>query len=168
MKKYGCEVYLQSETGKHHMIKKYGVPYAMQCPEIFEKAMKSSFSTKPYIFPSGKVEYIQGYENICIDKLIEQGYDEDDIVVGVTKVPVISYFYDGKNRKYFPDIYIKSTKTLIEVKSTYTCNIDLERNEAKWLSASDEYNFEVYIYNGKKELTEYRHYLPKCILCFCE
>jgi len=48
--------------------------------------IKSSYSKKEYIFPSGKKENIQGYEHFALDELIiNEKIDESDIIIGVKK-----------------------------------------------------------------------------------
>nr|QBK86286.1 MAG: restriction endonuclease [Marseillevirus LCMAC102] len=160
LEKYGSEYYVQSEDYTKKMIEKYGVPYPMQNPEILKKCLRSAFSTKEYCFKSGQIVLIQGFEGLCLDNLLEDGVEEKDIVVGLDNIPIISYFYDDKMRKYFPDIHIPSQNRLIEVKSLYIYNLDPERNQEKWRAASEEgYNFEVYIYDYKKRLREVRYYI---------
>jgi hypothetical protein len=137
LEKYGNEVYLASEQGKQHMIDKYGFPYATQNPEIFEKARKSSFSLKDYTMPSGKVIQLQGYEGFAIDLLLKKGVAEDAIKVGID-VPSIPYTYEGVDRIYYPDIHVTladsdgSEELLVEVKSEYTYQLDVEKNIAKF------------------------------------
>jgi hypothetical protein len=47
---------------------------------------------KDYIFPSGRSEKIQGYENIALDELINiELINENDIIVGCKNVPIIWY-----------------------------------------------------------------------------
>lgn len=159
VEKYGCEHYIQSEhyeNNKHLInekrnatfeekygghpwknseildkrtqtnIKKYGVVNPSQNPEIHSK----KFRKKVYTFPSGRTEYIQGYEGKAIDLLLNM-IDENDIIIDNNKMPSIDYEYKGKNRKYFPDVWIPSLNTFIEVKGIYTMNADYEINMAK-------------------------------------
>jgi hypothetical protein len=168
--RYGHEVYIQSEQGKKDMLNKYGsehfvhtdaftktmierygFPHAMQNPEILSKALKTGYSTKEYKFPSGKIVEVQGYEPFALDLLMSQRIDECDIIVGCENVPVINY-NDGICRRYFPDIYIKSSNTVIEVKSMYTYNRDLDRNIEKFTAASRDYDFKLWIFTPKGEL----------------
>jgi hypothetical protein len=60
---------------------------------------------------------IQGYEPIVLDELIARGLTKEDIMIGKSQIPVISY---GNNKKYFPDMYLPKVNLLIEVKSEYT------------------------------------------------
>lgn len=146
--KYGHHVYIQSETGKKYMKETYGAEYAMQCPELFRKMQRKAYSTKSYTLPSGKVILVQGYENKCMDRyLVEEKYSEEDIVMADFCIP---YVLNGVNRKYYPDIYIKSENKIIEVKSTWTYKLGYERNIAKWKAAVDAgYEMYVEVYSKK-------------------
>lgn len=89
-----------------------------------EKAKKSSRLLKKVVLPSGKVEYVQGYEPQAL-KILLNFFDENDIVFGFKKVPKISYVDKNfKIKQYFPDFWIKSINTLVEVKSNFTEKID--------------------------------------------
>ena len=55
-----------------------------------------------------------------------------DIIAGrVKEIPSIRYNFNGKSRVHFPDIYIPTKNMLVEVKSTYTYNKDIDKNLAK-------------------------------------
>ena len=115
-------------------LERYGVEYPAQCEEIFYKMMVSGYQRKEYTFPSGRVEYCQGYEPLCLDHLLET-YDEDDIVVGYKGREAIWYpnpDKDGKLSRYFPDGFIKSENAIIEVKSDYYYEKDIAKNHAKF------------------------------------
>jgi len=52
--------------------------------------------------------------------------------------------------RYYPDFYIKKDNKIIEVKSIYTYNIDIEKNLLKQKACLDAgYNFEFWIYDTK-------------------
>jgi hypothetical protein len=119
-----------------------------------DKVIKSSYSKKEYIFPSGKVEKIQGFENFALDELIiNEKINESYIIIGCKNVPEIWYWDDNnKKRRYYVDIYIPSQNRCIEVKSSYTYKINekinlLKQNAAKELG----YKYEIWIYNKKGE-----------------
>ena len=116
------------------------------------KIVKSSYSTKEYIFPSGRCEYIQGYENFALDELIiNEKNNESDIIIGVKNVPEI-WFNDENNKehRYYVDIYIPSQNKCIEVKSLYTYKKDKQINLLKQEAAKKlGYNFEFWIYDEK-------------------
>lgn len=114
--------------------RKYGTNHPMQNEEVFEKCMKNSRRFKEYKFPSGKIVKIQGFENLALDKLLET-YNENDLIVGTKEIKSligkIEYEFNGKTKTYHPDIYIVSENRIIEVKSTYTIKVDLDKNKAK-------------------------------------
>ena len=154
--KYGVECPLQNEIIKEKTkqtnLLKYGVEHPIQNSEIMEKHIKSSYSKKEYVFPSGKVENIQGYENYALnDLIINENIDESDIIIGVKNVPEI-WFYDKNNEKhrYYVDIYVPSQNKCIEVKSLYTFNDNKTVNLLKKEAAEKMgYNFEFWIYDNK-------------------
>jgi hypothetical protein len=161
LKNYGVEHQLNSsqikEKIKQTCIEKYGVENPHQDPEIAEKASKNGYRKKIYILPSGKELICQGYEPLALYKLVkEDNILEEDIVTGCKNVPQIWYNDEnGKKHRHYVDIYIPSQNRCIEVKSTWTAekkkdNIYLKQNSAKELG----YNYEIWIYNSKKELVE--------------
>lgn len=163
LEKFGCEYVLQcpeiKEKSKQTNLLKYGTEHPMQNAEICLKQHKSAYKFKKYTFSSGRECDFQGYENFCLDELLANDIHEDDIVIGTTNVPTISYFYNGKNKIYFPDIYIISQNLLIEVKCDYTFKDNIEKNKTKWLAASKYYNLEVRVYNRDGTINNI-HYYP--------
>jgi hypothetical protein len=176
--RHNLSFYRYADVGMPIMIRQHGVPYAMQVKEFFHKAMKKSFSTKEYVFKSGRIEMIQGYEHFALNDLVDFGVDEDDILVG-ENVPYIDYYFsdeagtDGasssttptpKRRRYFPDIYVKARDDrcalIIEVKSKYTLERDLDKNIAKFDAVNEQHSgsdtlFAVWVYDRNGALTEF-------------
>jgi len=182
MIKYGCNYPLESKYIREKIVNtwmnKYGVhtPFAVKSirekiyktwmekyggnpmfdPDVVSKMLKNSFAKKDYVFPSGKIVSVMGYEPRCIDELLKR-YDENDIITETKKIPVIKYNkhckkygkrYFRKGR-YFPDILLPDK--LIEVKSVYTYNLDSINNELKMRAAvASGYNIELWIFNRKK------------------
>jgi hypothetical protein len=96
---------------------------------------KSCVKYKEYTMPSGKIVKLQGYEPQVLTELLKI-YSEDDIVIGVKEIfkytGRIKYLMiDGSEHTYYPDFYIKSTNTIIEVKSQWTFDKWKEKNLAK-------------------------------------
>ena len=158
LEKYGCEYGLQSEDIKNKTkqtcLEKYGHEHPFQNSDIMEKNIKSSYTKKEYVFPSGKIDKIQGYENFALDELIiNEKINESDIITGCKNVPELWYNdKTNKKRRHYVDIFIPSQNRCIEVKSmwTYTKQIDivlLKQKAAKALG----YKYEIWIYNDKKE-----------------
>ncbi len=115
------------EQYKQTCLAKYGVEHPSQNPEIFLKQVKSRHSVKLYTFPSGNTVNIQGFEWKALDKLLDEGYCENDIQL--TDRPTVKYFWssldgfgDDKWHIYHPDIVIPKENRIIEVKSTWTYN----------------------------------------------
>ena len=132
-----------------------GVENPSQCPEVRYKQMKNSFNTKQYIFPSGKIELVQGFEPYALDKLLKDGFLENDIIVNNDLLPKIKYNYNNQTRIHYIDIYIKSLNKIIEVKSTYTIAKDTEKIFLKQQESKNQgYNYEIWIMNEKGELLE--------------
>jgi len=162
IKKYGFSNPFQNEDIKEKIKEtnreKYGCASAMQNVEIFEKQQKSCFKRKEYIFPSGRIDLVQGYEPQALDILI-QSYEEDDIVTSNHKIESlcgeIKYTFGGKERKYYTDIYIKSSHTFIEVKSDYTFESDKEKNlEKREACINAGINFEFWIMDKKGNILQ--------------
>lgn len=124
---------------------KYGVDNVSQITEIHEKQQKTRW--KSYTLPSGKIIKVQGYENKALDILLTI-FSEEDIITSRRLLPNIWYTHVGKNRRYYPDLLIKSNNTIIEVKSEYTYKIYEEANlRKKDACISNGYNFEFWIFN---------------------
>ena len=148
LEKYGAEYFVQSEEFKKTMIEKYGVEHAMQCPILFRKAAASSFKRKPYIFKD-QTFMLLGYEDRAIDDILKEE-DIDVMYAGeCEQIPVFEYFIDDKKHLYYPDIYIPENNKIVEVKSVYTYNKDVEKVEYKAISVSEHYIFELRIYDSK-------------------
>jgi hypothetical protein len=86
---------------------------------------------KNYTLPNGKVIRIQGYENWTIDKLLKEDILQDEIKTEYESKPTIDYEFSGSFHKYIPDCYIPSSNIIIETKSKWTWNKDLEQNLSK-------------------------------------
>jgi len=95
----------------------------------------NNFYTKDYVFPSGKVVKVQGYEDKFIDELLNRCVEEDIIVDKKEikrEIGRIEYLdKDGKKHIYVPDIYVKSENKVYEVKSCWTYEVNLEINHKK-------------------------------------
>jgi len=103
-------------------------------PEAAEHAFKLMHRYKDYELPSGKIVKVQGYEPFALDELLKK-YKESDLVIGVKNINCeigqIKYTQDNKIHTYYPDCFIKSINTIIEVKSQWTYDKWKEKNELK-------------------------------------
>lgn len=112
-------------------IRKWGVTHFMQNSNFYESfSRRSKYLFKDFIFPSGRTVRVQGYESEIIQELLDTGYCEEDIKTGID-CPEIWYNFNGKRRRYYPDIFIPKENLVIEVKSDYTFVNQYECNIAK-------------------------------------
>jgi len=59
---------------------------------------------------SKHIKTFHRYEHFALNFLLTE-YKEDEIIKNVNQMPKIWYQMDGKNKKYYPDIYIYQKKT---------------------------------------------------------
>jgi hypothetical protein len=73
--KYGVENVFQSEEIKEKIrntnVERYGEIHPNKNPEMLKKCIDASFVRKEFIFPSGRKEFILGYEDVCISELLK-------------------------------------------------------------------------------------------------
>ena len=154
----GYENYFQSNDIKEKIkktnLEKYGVEYCAQNVEIATKILSTGVKFKNYMFPSGRIEKIQGYENIALDELINlELINENDIIVGCKNVPIIWYTTDDDiKHRHYVDIFIPTQNRCIEIKGEWFYIRDkhilkLKKQEAENLG----YKYELWVYNKKKE-----------------
>ena len=186
LEKYGVDCYLQQEEVKEKIkqnnfdkygvkhnsqtqqfkdkfkntcLEKYGVEHISQNAKIAEKMSNNAYKSKDYIFPSGRIERIQGYEHYMLSELLQQeNILEDDIIVSRKEVPSVWYEdKNGKKRRYFVDCFIKSQNRCIETKSTWSASKakDSDCIFLKQQALKDAgYECEIWIYNSKGEKVE--------------
>jgi hypothetical protein len=130
-------------------IERYGVEHPSQYQEIMEKAQKNAKKYKEYKMPSGTIRKVQGYEPFALNGLVKI-YQEDDIITDRKEIPRITYIINDKKKYYFPDIFIKSINTIIEVKSTWTYNSKIDNiHEKENATKMAGYNYEIWIFDRK-------------------
>jgi hypothetical protein len=130
--------YKVKEKSKQTCIERYGVEYPSQNIDIFNKQQKSAL--RIIKFRDTDLNYQGTYE---LDFLNEYY----DIIKISKKHKSIKYFFENKNRIYYPDFYYEPLNLIIEVKSDYTFNKELNKNLAKRKSCLDNgYNF-IFIIN---------------------
>lgn len=160
LEKYGAEYYIQTEEGqaarKQTMLDKYGCD-AAHVPEFRSKSMRSSFQTKEWTSPSGRIFKYQGYELLAIQMLLSDGIPEEDILTEEDlcerhSMPEFWYEFESKRCRYFPDLFIISMNKFIEVKSLFTFNTNPEKVMAKGDCVTEAgYDYEIYVFDGKKK-----------------
>jgi hypothetical protein len=137
-------------------------------PKKPRRSKKGKYKYKFFKFPSGRIVDIQGYEHHALQDLLTSGIDEKDIIVGMDLIPIIRYEYRGRSRKYYPDIFIISQHLLIEVKSAFTLNRNILKNDSKFNTACESHNFEVWVYNDQGVREQSIVYTPNHIFIFRE
>jgi len=142
------------EKWKATCLEKYG-GHPNQNIDVQARSEATSFKHKDYVMPSGKIVKIQGYEDRALDELLQM-FPEDEIAVGRANVPTVKYVCnEGVNRTYFPDFYIKSLNTILEVKSEWTIRLSTCRLKEKANAVVKAgYRFEVWVYNVKGDVKE--------------
>jgi hypothetical protein len=136
MKKYGTKNNMQSEKGKEEyklaINKKYGVDWPTQNKKILERGQKSAKTLKR--FRNTELWYQGTYELDFLNKY----YDK---YPNLQRGPSIRYIYNGKNKVYHPDFYIPSLNLIIEIKSTWILNRDIEIGEKKKATISNGFKY---------------------------
>ena len=150
LEKYGVEYPTQAseivDLRRSNNLEKYGVISPTQLPEIYEKSVKSNYRRKEYVWKTGQVSIVQGYEPLVLKELEDLGYSFDQVKTKATDMPKFSYIHKNKTKRYFPDIFIPKDNIVIEVKSDYTVVCNTEINSLKFQSVVDagyEFRLEV-------------------------
>jgi len=122
---------------------------------IENKKLNNGFKWKTHIFPDGRMEKIQGYESRTIDYLISSSIDPNDIRIKRIEKPIILYKFLGNIRRYFPDCYLSNLHTLVETKSDWYWNKDIEQNRAKITGSLDQgYNIRFIVWNRTQLISD--------------
>ena len=123
---YGVDNPLKSpiiyERLKRTNLERYGVEYSHQNLKILEKSQKSAKTLKK--FRNTDLWYQGTYELDFLNRYYDKYPD-------LQRGPSIKYIYNGKNRVYHPDFYIPSLNLIVEIKSTWILNRDIEIEEKK-------------------------------------
>lgn len=160
--KYGVDHYSKTDEFKvkytQTSMDRYGVDHPMQNIKIFHKAIASAFTRKPFTFPSGRVDYVLGYEPRALKELLNY-YSEDDIITDIWTIPTFDYKRvstplrplnkESVTSRYFPDILLPDK--IVEVKSTYLYYKDRVNVIQKMKAvAKNGYLCELWVYDEKK------------------
>lgn len=110
---------VRAHAVKAGMLYKYGVTNPSNLAWVRKKQLASGHSTKPFTLGSRDVR-VQGYEDKALTYLLRY-YNPDELrVASEGRVPVIRYTYNGKERQYYPDLFIPKENRIVEVKSIAT------------------------------------------------
>lgn len=139
LKNCGAEYAVQTKEGQARKrktnLERYGVEHSTQCKEVIDKRVIQKFKKKQVVDVNGKKHSVLGFEHFAVDWLGERGAER--IVTRPRNLPSISYTFEGKDRRYFPDIGTirNGVKNLWEVKSSYTLRDQIDQNIAKFKAA---------------------------------
>lgn len=127
LEKYGVDCNFKSDEIKELIrctnIRRYGVENPMQCPIIFKKQLLSAFKI---VYYNDSLFYQGTYE---LDFL--KYCDKKGILDIVSNGPSIKYLFNDVEHTYHPDFFIESMNLIVEVKSSYTYNKELDVNLMK-------------------------------------
>ena len=152
LERYGDRNYNNQEKYIDTCLDKYGVKSVMQNKEIFEKQQLNIYGSKKY-----KHLYYRGTYELLFITEFEKKFDINDLENGFA----IKYKYNDKMKIYFPDFVIKTKKTIIEIKSSWTYdnngkNFELKNiNEEKWKAAKSLSNYTFLPLKSKEEIKLY-------------
>lgn len=138
LKNHGVEYTLQSEELRLKMqtttLEKHGYAYYAQSPDKRDSFRTDKSKYKTYII-NGINYHLQGYEDYVLIEHILKIYSFDDILIKNVDIRantgLITYNSNKKEHVYFPDFYIKTEHKIIEVKSKYTFNYEIDKNILK-------------------------------------
>lgn len=132
--------------------------------ESRSNAAKKNREGRNYQLPSGKIIGIRGYENLVLDNLLEN-YDEQQLLIDNRRkkaefnLPIFQYVNVNQHKwKYYPDIYIPQENLIIEVKSTWWWNGNLDpRYQSRLINNLRKreaaikrgYRFQLYLFENK-------------------
>lgn len=157
IEKYGVSAPQQNKKIQQKFIdtclEKYGVRNVAQDSAIYDRIMKSTYKSKEYILPSGKIVKVQGYETFALNYLLKE-YKENEILIETPDKPRLNYIdEDLSNHYYFPDLYIPKDNLIIEVKSLWTYNDNKPKHFRKRQACLDAgYNFKFMIFDKDGKL----------------
>ena len=157
--RYGVEYPFQVEKVKEKIkqtnIERYGVEHPSQNPLISEKSSKNAYKGYNVELPSGNTLHLQGYEIYCLQDLLNEGYEEEDIITSRNEVPEIWYNYNSKKHRYFTDFYIPKDNLFVECKSERTMEVNFDKNIAKLeVVKALGYKMEIRVYSKKGEVVD--------------
>jgi hypothetical protein len=119
------------------------------CSEKCRRIREASYKKHYKIKIGNQYVRVSGYERFVIPELLKK-YKREDILIGFEIEP-IEYEFEGKFKKYYPDVFIISENKIIEVKSSYTFEADKNKNIAKQKACKEQgYDFEFHIWDLKE------------------
>lgn len=146
LKNHGDENYNNQDKKRDTCLKKYGVYHTNQVPKIFERIQISAFKLKTD--SNTNLKYRGSYEKHFLDYCFFKNININNFEGNIK--------YTDKN-VYYPDFYLKELNLIVEIKSTYTFDMDYDKNILKETACKKlGYNF---IFVMDKKYTEFEKLL---------
>ena len=144
--RYGNQGYNNQEKKEETCLLKYGMRHTNQIESIWRRIQRSAYKT--HIYKDTHLVYQGSYEldflNFC-----------ETNSISVDNGPSLIYSFNGRKSTYYSDFIIPSINTIVEIKSKYTLESDIDRNlEKKRSSENLGYNFIFIIDKEYKQLIE--------------
>lgn len=150
-----------NEKRRQTNLERHGVECLFLRPDTKKLLNRGNASIKEYTLPSGKIIGIRGYENLALDQLLKI-YNENELQIhdNFTEYVLETFQYQSMDRKriYHPDIYIPKENLIIEVKSNWWWNGNLNekyhsrlKNNLKKREAviTAGYKFQLWLFENK-------------------
>lgn len=125
-------IFIQDKV-KKSMISRYGVEYAAQIEEFYNKMIKNGY-------------LVHKYEDIYYQGEYELDFLQKYYHIGIQRGPTIEYVFNNTEHFYYSDFYFDKLNLIIEIKSKRWYDEHLEKNKAKERACIDQgYNFIIII-----------------------
>lgn len=132
--RYGKQRHSIKVAYRKTMQERYGVSYALQDPELFDRQQKARYRRKQVVV-QGITHEVQGYEHVVLATLADK---LTKCKTEPASMPAIYYTKNGRQARYFPDALVKTKKgnrAVLEVKSEYTLTANRAINRRKFKAA---------------------------------
>lgn len=149
LEKYGTSTYNNREKAKITFLKNYGVDNPLKSELIFNKSIETGRKSK--LHEETGLRYQGSYELDFLNNYYNK--------IEIKKAPKISYIFENNTKSYFPDFYIPHLNLIVEIKSKWWFEKNLEINLVKEKSTKSQgFNF---IFIIDKEYGKLNEYLNK-------
>lgn len=142
---------------KQKTLEKYGVESIMHLPEMYERQQRAMHKFHTHEIDNVLFKNLQGYESIGIQYILHNfNISASDIIAGrIEIIPKIQYAFNGTQKLYFPDIFIPSLNLIVEIKSEYILNLELDKNMAKQAACKAAgYDHKILIFDQKQNFVK--------------
>ena len=131
----------------------------MQDKKVQNKCFTNANKMIKYLLENGSEILTQGYGIQFINWYVNNRYDIS-LLKSEFNCNFFNYVFNGKNKIYRPDFEINNK--IIEVKSKYTFNLDIEKNYKKFESVLElKKELHLIFYNKKTDLFDVYIFYPE-------